>query len=99
MITVDSVRHMYSKSSGTRLLVLDDVNFSVNPGEIVALLGRSGSGKSTLLRIISGLLKPTEGHVTFGEKPIEGPSEGISMVFQILLFSLGLQSLKMWPLA
>lgn len=45
------------------LEVLDKINFDVNEGEIVAILGPSGSGKSTLLNIISDLIKPTEGEV------------------------------------
>jgi NitT/TauT family transport system ATP-binding protein len=51
-------------------------------GEIVGLLGRSGCGKSSLLRIISGLIEPAEGTVTFHGAPIAGPAEGIAMVFQ-----------------
>ena len=50
--------------------------------EIVALLGRSGSGKSTLLRIISGLLTPSEGKVTIDGEPVNGPADGVAMVFQ-----------------
>ena len=47
----------------TRLQVLDNLNFSVDKGEFVALLGPSGCGKSTLFNIISGLLKPLSGDV------------------------------------
>ncbi len=43
--------------------VLDDINFSVKQGEIVAIVGPSGAGKSTILNIISGLLEPTSGCV------------------------------------
>jgi len=44
---------------------LHDVSLSINRGEIVALIGSNGAGKSTLLRAISGLLKPTAGHIVF----------------------------------
>ena len=44
-----------------KLEVLKDVNFSVNRGESLALIGRNGAGKSTLLKIISGIIRPTEG--------------------------------------
>ena len=42
---------------------LQDVSFSIEPGESVALIGRNGSGKSTMLKIISGILTPTKGSV------------------------------------
>jgi lipopolysaccharide transport system ATP-binding protein len=44
--------------------VLRDVSFDLHPSEIVALVGCNGSGKSVLLKILSRVLKPTEGHVT-----------------------------------
>src|SRR4051794_30345458 len=45
--------------------ILTDVNWSVAPGEVAAILGANGCGKSTLLRIISGYLWPQKGSVTF----------------------------------
>lgn len=44
-------------------IALKDVSFSVNKGETLGLIGRNGAGKSTMLKIISGILKPTEGSV------------------------------------
>lgn len=45
---------------------LDHVSFSVKKGETLGIIGRNGAGKSTMLKVISGILKPTEGSVTCG---------------------------------
>ena len=76
LIDVKSCRQAYHKDANADLVVLDDVNLTLREGEIVALLGRSGSGKSTLLRIVSGLLKPTAGEVTWRGKAVDGPDRG-----------------------
>ena len=55
-----------------KLPVLDDLNFSVDDGEFVALLGPSGCGKSTLFNIISGLLAPDTGEVYLNGERISG---------------------------
>lgn len=47
----------------TDLTALDKVSFEVNKGETLGLIGHNGAGKSTILKIISGILKPTEGYV------------------------------------
>lgn len=83
--TIIAIEHCYKsfkKASAQDLLVLEDVNFKLREGEIVALLGKSGSGKSTLLRIIAGLLPPSSGNVTYRGDPVTGPMPGIAMVFQ-----------------
>ena len=57
---------------GKQLPVLDDLTFSVDDGEFVALLGPSGCGKSTLFNIISGLLAPDTGEVYLNGRRING---------------------------
>lgn len=76
------------------------VNFTVEPGKIVALVGESGSGKSTLARLITGIEKPTEGSITFGEwnvaalKPrqLRDYRKHVQMVFQDPFSSLNPQN-------
>src|SRR5271167_1406162 len=82
LLEVRDCKQAYHKDANADLVVLDGVNLTLHEGEIVALLGRSGSGKSTLLRIVSGLLKPTAGKVTWRGTEISGPTEGVAMVFQ-----------------
>ncbi len=82
LLSVSHVVQSYRKGDNNRILVLDDVSLSIKEGEIVGLLGRSGSGKSSLLRIISGLTPPFAGEVQWCGEKVDGPSKGISMVFQ-----------------
>jgi NitT/TauT family transport system ATP-binding protein len=82
LLDVQHVRRSFPRGGGEELLVLDDVNFTLREGEIVGLLGRSGSGKSTLLRLIAGLARPQGGSLSYMGSPIEGPAQGVAMVFQ-----------------
>jgi NitT/TauT family transport system ATP-binding protein len=82
IIAIEHLRKAFKKAATQDLLVLDDINFKLHAGEIVALLGKSGSGKSTLLRIIAGLVSPTSGRVTYRDTPVTQPVAGIAMVFQ-----------------
>src|SRR6201995_1972882 len=107
LLNVEHVRRTFPRAGGEELLVLDDVNLTLRQGEIVGLLGRSGSGKSTLLRLIAGLARPQGGSLTYMGAPIQGPAQGVSMVFQsFALFpwltvlenvQLGLEALNLPP--
>lgn len=50
--------------------MLDDVSFSLDPGEVVAITGANGAGKTSLLRVLSGELKPSSGRVMFDGNPL-----------------------------
>jgi polar amino acid transport system ATP-binding protein len=56
---------------------LDGVSLSVEPGEVVAIIGRSGSGKTTLLRCINGLEVPDHGEVVFDGRPVDRSRAGL----------------------
>jgi general nucleoside transport system ATP-binding protein len=66
----------------------DNVNLTLNPGEILALLGENGAGKSTLVKMIYGVNKPNKGTILWNGSPVEiqSPNQaramGIGMVFQ-----------------
>ena len=64
------------------LLVHDRIEFDVMENEFVCVVGQSGCGKTTLLDILSGLLKPSEGHVFIDGHPADPKKQNISFVFQ-----------------
>ena len=82
LIELNSVAKSFRSADGVPRTVLDNVNFSLAEGEIVALLGKSGSGKSTLLRIMAGLIPADAGKVAYRGQSLRGPVSGIAMVFQ-----------------
>ncbi|MDQ0468117.1 ABC transporter ATP-binding protein [Labrys wisconsinensis] len=82
LVTAEKVGQTYDKGASGSLVVLESVDLTLRPAEIVGLLGRSGSGKSTLLRAIAGLITPSSGTITFQGRRLTGPSSGIAVVFQ-----------------
>ena len=54
------------RTATSEVWALRDVSLEVEPGEAVGLIGRNGSGKTTLLRLVSGIFRPTEGHIAVG---------------------------------
>ena len=66
-------------------MVVDTVDLTVQPGELVALLGPSGCGKTTLLRAIAGFLRPSSGRILFDGRPVDHLAPGqrrVGIVFQ-----------------
>ncbi|MDB5758333.1 MAG: nitrate/sulfonate/bicarbonate transporter ATP-binding protein [Burkholderia sp.] len=82
LMDLKGVAKSFRSADGAPRLVLDNVDFALAEGEIVALLGKSGSGKSTLLRIMAGLVPTDAGTVSYRGRDVHGPVSGIAMVFQ-----------------
>lgn len=64
------------------LVVLEDFNLDVRPGEFLTIVGPSGSGKTTLLDLLAGLTRPTSGQVLVDGKEVTGPGHDRAVVFQ-----------------
>jgi putative ABC transport system ATP-binding protein len=71
MLSGTALRKRFGKTTA-----LDGVSISLEPGEIVAVMGPSGSGKSTLLHCLAGILRPDEGEVWFDGERLDALGEG-----------------------
>ncbi|MFV2064270.1 MAG: ATP-binding cassette domain-containing protein, partial [Chloroflexota bacterium] len=80
------LRSVYKSFGGVQ--VLQDVDFYLEPGEVVGLLGDNGAGKSTLIKIVTGVHQPDRGEILFGGRTVSGltvqkaRSLGVETVFQ-----------------
>ncbi|MEM9967960.1 MAG: ABC transporter ATP-binding protein [Pseudomonadota bacterium] len=88
LLQVDTITARYR---GTNFDVLSEVSVDLHPGQTLAIVGESGSGKSTLARVITGLLPPRSGHITFDgrkltpeqtNRPLEDLRE-LQMIYQM----------------
>ena len=82
VVTFEDLWCVFEHRSGQLVNALQDVNFDVQSGEFVCVVGRSGHGKTTLLRVLAGLQPPTAGRVRLGDDVVTGPGADRAMVFQ-----------------
>ncbi|MBO5407959.1 MAG: energy-coupling factor transporter ATPase [Clostridia bacterium] len=71
-ITVENLSYIYAPGTPFEKAALRDINFTIESGDFVGLIGHSGSGKSTLVQHLNGLVKPTDGTIRIGERVITG---------------------------
>jgi NitT/TauT family transport system ATP-binding protein len=81
LLELINVEKSFTHAKG-KLRVLENINFSVEEGEFIALVGPSGCGKSTLLRIINGIMPPTAGQVLYKGRQVDGINLECALVFQ-----------------
>jgi len=77
--------------------ILKGVSLTLNPGEVVALLGASGSGKTTLLRAVAGLEQPNEGRIAIGATVLYDGAAKVELPVEKRNLGLVFQSYALWP--
>lgn len=81
LLTMSDIRYSYHEPTG-ETIALENISFSVNPGEFIAIVGPSGCGKSTLLSMIAGLIRPECGTVLFEGAPLSSARTRIGYMLQ-----------------
>ena len=97
ILEVNHLSKTYGKGD-TLVKALDDVSFTVEQGEFVAIIGPSGSGKSTLLHILGGVDTPTSGSVIIGDEDISKLNETALAVFRRRQIGLVYQFYNLIPI-
>jgi NitT/TauT family transport system ATP-binding protein len=81
MLEVTGLNHSYGTGAKAHVAV-NDLSFTVEPGQLACIVGPSGCGKSTLLRCIAGLLAPSAGTVSLHGDQVTGVPDDLAVVFQ-----------------
>jgi ABC-type lipoprotein export system ATPase subunit len=97
VLTAENIRVSYSDRSGKGFTALDVASFAPKPGELTVIAGPSGSGKSTFLHVLSGLLPPQQGTVSFAGKNIYAMGEGRRDAWRRRKIGLVFQDFHLFP--
>lgn len=81
LMKIEGLRVVY-RTDDSETVAVDDFSLDVKKGELISIIGPSGCGKTTILRCIAGLLQPTTGKITLGDKECTSPGSDRGMVFQ-----------------
>lgn len=82
MIQLKNITKIYEVNKNNNVTALNDINLTINEGELVVLKGASGSGKSTILSLIAALSKPTSGEVIVDEKKISKLPDNFASIYR-----------------
>lgn len=100
MIQVTNLSHSFKigkKGKEKSVPVLKEVDFTVNQGEIVSIVGKSGSGKSTLLHIVAGFMVPNHGEITVNGVETSKFNEIESAAFRLRNYGFIFQNFQLMP--
>ncbi len=82
MIELKNINKVFEVNKNNKVIALQNINLSIDDGEIVVLKGASGSGKSTILSLIAGLSKPTSGEVIVDKKHIAKLPDNFASIYR-----------------
>jgi acetoin utilization transport system ATP-binding protein len=100
MITIKGLNHSFKigkKGKEKHIPVLRDVNFDVQDGEIVSIVGKSGSGKSTLLHILAGFMTPESGEIKVNGIETSIFNESDNAEFRLDNYGFSFQNFQLMP--
>jgi iron(III) transport system ATP-binding protein len=99
LLSVERLTKRFAGAPADRgeVIAVDDVSFSVRPGELFTLLGPSGCGKTTILRCIAGLEIPDAGEIGVADRPLFSSTRGIRVRANERGLGMVFQSYAIWP--